>query len=96
LPQIHQMLEAETAAAYFPSYEIMMDELRDYRFYAEDMMHPNATAIQYIWEQFASASIATECLEIMEVVESIQKRPGAPAIPPGFDITFEIHRTTST
>ncbi|MCQ2148061.1 MAG: GSCFA domain-containing protein [Bacteroidales bacterium] len=37
---------------YFPSYEIMMDELRDYRFYAEDMVHPSAQAVQYIWEGF--------------------------------------------
>ena len=37
---------------YFPSYEIMMDELRDYRFYEADMIHPNTTAIQYIWERF--------------------------------------------
>ena len=37
---------------YFPSYEIMMDELRDYRFYAEDMLHPNQTAIDYIWLRF--------------------------------------------
>lgn len=37
---------------YFPSYEIMMDELRDYRFYAEDMLHPNVTAVDYIWEKF--------------------------------------------
>ena len=35
---------------YFPSYEILMDELRDYRFYKEDMIHPNQTAIDYIWE----------------------------------------------
>ncbi|MCQ2343145.1 MAG: GSCFA domain-containing protein [Paludibacteraceae bacterium] len=39
-------------ACYFPSYEIMMDELRDYRFYAEDMLHPNKTAIEYLWERF--------------------------------------------
>jgi hypothetical protein len=36
---------------YFPAYELMMDELRDYRFYAEDMIHPNATAIGFIWEK---------------------------------------------
>ena len=38
--------------AYFPSYEIMMDELRDYRFYADDMLHPSTKAIEYIWECF--------------------------------------------
>ena len=44
---IHQVLEHQNVS-YFPSYEIMMDELRDYRFYAEDMIHPNKTAINYI------------------------------------------------
>ncbi|NLV53223.1 MAG: GSCFA domain-containing protein [Bacteroidales bacterium] len=37
---------------YFPSYEIMMDELRDYRFYADDMIHPSARAVEYIWQRF--------------------------------------------
>lgn len=41
-----------TRAVYFPSYEILMDELRDYRFYAEDMLHPSKTAIDYLWERF--------------------------------------------
>ena len=40
---------------YFPAYEIMMDELRDYRFYAADMVHPSETAVQYIWERFGEA-----------------------------------------
>lgn len=39
--------------SYFPAYEILMDELRDYRFYAKDMLHPNELAIQYIWEKFS-------------------------------------------
>ncbi len=38
--------------SYFPSYEILMDELRDYRYYAEDMLHPSKTAIEYLWERF--------------------------------------------
>jgi len=38
---------------YFPSYEIMLDELRDYRFYADDLVHPSSLAVQYIWERFA-------------------------------------------
>ncbi len=37
---------------YFPAYEIMMDELRDYRFYADDMVHPSTLAVNYIWERF--------------------------------------------
>jgi len=42
---------------YFPSYEIMMDELRDYRFYADDMIHPSPMAIDYIWERFTATQI---------------------------------------
>lgn len=58
---------------YFPSYEIMMDELRDYRFYAQDMIHPNQTAIDYIWERFTGAFIAPEAHKTMQEVENIQK-----------------------
>jgi hypothetical protein len=58
---------------YFPSYEIMMDELRNYRFYAEDMLHPSQTAIDYIWERFVATSISEEIYSVMEEVNSIQK-----------------------
>jgi lysophospholipase L1-like esterase len=58
---------------YFPSYEIMMDELRDYRFYAEDLIHPNTTAIQYIWEHFTSTWISKKACETMQEINSIQK-----------------------
>ena len=42
----------EMGVEYFPAYEIMMDELRDYRFYADDMIHPSAQAVEYIWQRF--------------------------------------------
>ena len=58
---------------YFPSYEIMMDELRDYRFYAEDMIHPNSTAISYIWEKFQKVWLSNDALEIMHSVDAVQK-----------------------
>ena len=44
---------------YFPSYEIMMDELRDYRFYAEDMVHPSSLAVDYIWQRFVDTYITS-------------------------------------
>ncbi len=44
-------------AAYFPAYEILMDELRDYRFYAEDLVHPSPTAVQIIWERFLDTCV---------------------------------------
>lgn len=58
---------------YFPSYEIMMDELRDYRFYGEDMIHPNQIGIQYIWEKFINTWFFEETIPIMHEIEVIQK-----------------------
>lgn len=58
---------------YFPSYEIMMDELRDYRFYSEDMLHPNQIAIDYIWKLFSENYISESSLSIMKEVDEIQK-----------------------
>lgn len=52
LQAIDRLVEL-TDATYFPSYEILIDELRDYRFYAEDLCHPSAQAIEYIWERLA-------------------------------------------
>ncbi len=57
---------------YFPSYEIMMDELRDYRFYSEDLLHPNTTAIDYIWSRFVETNVENAIVFTMKEVESIQ------------------------
>ena len=70
---IHNIVETRKNLHYFPSYEIMMDELRDYRFYAEDMVHPNQLAINYIWKKFQDVWISTEVLQTMDEVDSIQK-----------------------
>lgn len=83
---IHQLLGLEIISSrseYFPSYEIMMDELRDYRFYAEDMLHPNSVAIDYIWERFSETYISQSAHTTMTEVDGIQKalqhRPFNPA-----------------
>ncbi|WP_455169117.1 GSCFA domain-containing protein, partial [Aegicerativicinus sediminis] len=59
---------------YFPSYEILMDDLRDYRFYTEDMLHPNSMAIDYVWEKFSYTWIAKDVVNLMKKVDSIRKR----------------------
>ena len=69
---IHSILKTNNSS-YFPSYEIMMDELRDYRFYAEDMIHPNKTAINYIWERFMETRISENSKLTMQEIETIQK-----------------------
>lgn len=58
---------------YFPSYEIMMDELRDYRFYADDMLHPSAKAVSYIWECFGNTYFGPDTRCIIEEWEEIRK-----------------------
>lgn len=73
---LHTTLDTVPAypnVSYFPSYEIMMDELRDYRFYSEDMIHPNQTAIDYIWERFTNAWVAPVAQQTMKAADSIQK-----------------------
>lgn len=70
---LQQTIQNMPQASYFPSYEIMMDELRDYRFYDQDMLHPGATAIDYIWERFAGAWIAESAFPVMEEVAAVQK-----------------------
>lgn len=50
---------------YFPAYELVMDELRDYRFYADDMLHPSSLAVSYIWECFVNSYFSKETLDFM-------------------------------
>ena len=70
---IHYTVKKKKSAYYFPSYEIMMDELRDYRFYSEDMIHPNKTAINYIWDKFIATWFLEETLPILKEVDAIQR-----------------------
>ncbi|WP_036156463.1 GSCFA domain-containing protein [Maribacter forsetii] len=68
---VHKVLN--DGISYFPSYEIMMDELRDYRFYAKDMIHPNEVAVDYIWGKFCEVWIVTNVYPTMKKIEKIQK-----------------------
>ncbi|TDS11974.1 GSCFA family protein [Maribacter caenipelagi] len=68
---INKVLE-ENKISYFPSYELMMDELRDYRFYAKDMVHPNEVAIDYIWERFVEVWI-DDPTAVMRKVDEVQR-----------------------
>jgi len=74
LAGIHSLIEPRKQLYYFPSYEIMMDELRDYRFYNADMLHPNEVAVDYIWEKFRTVWISEEASKTSELVGSIQAK----------------------
>ena len=60
-----------SCTSYFPSYEIMLDELRDYRFYAEDMVHPSAVAVDYIWQRFVETYMTTDTQQEMRVLHKL-------------------------
>ncbi|MFY7743713.1 MAG: GSCFA domain-containing protein [Flavobacterium sp.] len=70
---LHSSISQLPSSSYFPSYEMMMDDLRDYRFYAEDMLHPNQTAVDYIWKHFVESHISYHVFPIMAELESIHK-----------------------
>lgn len=70
---VRQLMSACPDISYFPSYEIFMDDLRDYRFYDTDMMHPGSAGIDYVWNRFTEACIDPAVYPVMEEVESLVK-----------------------
>ncbi len=70
---IDKICEMYSDCFYFPSYEILMDELRDYRFYADDMFHPSEFALNYIWERFSDCYFSEETQAINKEVESLNQ-----------------------
>ena len=56
---------------YFPSYEILIDDLRDYRYYAEDLAHPSKMAVEYVWEHFCEYALTDKAWELLPKIEQI-------------------------
>jgi GSCFA family len=73
---VHSIIDNNEGVYYFPAYEIVMDELRDYRFYEENMTHPNRVAINYIWENFISSFMDSKTKALMNKVEKISRAFG--------------------
>lgn len=70
---IHEIIKNAKDTFYFPSFEIVYDELRDYRFYARDMIHLNDTAVDFIWEKFTDAFFDDATLKLVNRIEKIRK-----------------------
>jgi len=68
---IHKITESHTDIHYFPAYELMLDDLRDYRFYDVDMVHPNQQAIDYIWKKFIDATMDQDSLSFIKKWEKV-------------------------
>jgi hypothetical protein len=80
---VHLATETFENTFYFPAYELVIDDLRDYRFYAEDMVHPNYAATNYVWEKFVTACIDEPSQQLMaainEINAAINHKPFNPA-----------------
>jgi hypothetical protein len=70
---VEELLSHPSAPQYFPAYEIQMDELRDYRYYSDDMLHPSSLAINYIWESFSSCYMDEKTIRIWREASNIVK-----------------------
>ena len=68
---VHHVVDKYEHAFYFPSYELIIDDLRDYRFYAEDMVHPNYAATNYVWEKFVTTCIDPSSQILMKEINTI-------------------------
>ena len=69
---VHDLVESTKQVTYFPAYELVIDDLRDYRFYAEDLVHPNYAATTYVWEKFVGSYMKPETQVIMKQVAELQ------------------------
>lgn len=70
---IHEIVKQYSQAYYFPAYELVNDDLRDYRFYKQDLVHPNDMAIEYVWEYFCNSFFDNNTLEINKKIDAILK-----------------------
>jgi hypothetical protein len=82
---IHEILKLFDCTEYFPAYEIALDDLRDYRYYEEDMIHPNSQMTGYIWEKFSQTYFSDETLhalkDIAKLNSALKHRPFQPGAP---------------
>jgi len=72
ISSVHHVIKDHTIGEYFPAFEIMQDDLRDYRFYASDLIHPNDSAIEYIWSIFSKNLIAESSIQLSNRVEKVK------------------------
>lgn len=75
----HSLAQVHEAVEYFPAFEIMIDDLRDYRYYTDDLLHPTPFAQQYIWEQFQQVYLSAETRQLIarwtKIQQQLQHRP---------------------
>lgn len=79
---VHHLVDKFDKLYYFPAYELVIDDLRDYRFYAEDLVHPNYFATEYVWEKFIGACMNQDTRKLMEEISLVNRAFGHRAFNP--------------
>ncbi len=78
---VHDLVDLKKQVSYFPAYELVIDDLRDYRFYTEDLVHPNTMAVDYVWQKFSETYFSADTIaintKISELQTAMQHRPFA-------------------
>jgi len=85
LQAVHHLVNKFNRLFYFPAYELVLDDLRDYRFYKDDLVHPNETAVNYVWDAFVNSSLSSKGRQLLPAIEEINRamahRPFNPSSP---------------
>ncbi len=92
----HAMVEADSRSVYFPAFEIMMDDLRDYRFYAADMIHPSEVACDYIYDTFLASFCDKATIEVAQASRRLTRRMAHRVMSDNPDVIAESRRQLST
>ncbi|MDI1354584.1 MAG: GSCFA domain-containing protein [bacterium] len=73
LLSIHQILKKQATCFYFPAFELINDDLRDYRFYEEDLAHPNKLALDYVWKKFSECYFSEATLQLNKLIGKLNR-----------------------
>lgn len=85
LTAVHHLVEKFERLYYFPAYELVVDDLRDYRFFGPDLVHPNELAIGYVWEKFCAYALDASSRELLGEVEEVVRAASHRPVHPGGD-----------
>lgn len=91
---VHRIVES-TSAKYFPAYEILIDELRDYRFYSEDLVHPNSSAVDFVWKKFEKAYCSEETISLSQDIKKIKLSESHKTLYPNSNADVKMKEATS-
>jgi hypothetical protein len=73
LQVVHQLVNKFDRLFYFPAYELVIDDLRDYRFYKDDLVHPNETAVNYVWEHFVNSCVHPNSQQLLKTIQDLNR-----------------------